>query len=63
MKESFKVREMLIRFDSDFHRADESILQDRYIGKNLADLQSSIDSMTAHLDSIKQINARAIYQQ
>lgn len=63
MKESFKVREMLIRFDSDFHRADESILQDRYIGKNLADLQSSIDSMTAHLDSIKQMNARAIYQQ
>ena len=57
------VREMLIRFDSDFHRADESILQDRYIGKNLADLQSSIDSMTAHLDSIKQMNARAIYQQ
>lgn len=63
MKESFKVREMLIRFDSDFHRADESILQDRYIGKNLADLQSSIDSMTVHLDSIKQLNARAIYRQ
>ncbi|MDO4704266.1 LptF/LptG family permease [Tannerella sp.] len=63
MKESFKTREMLIRFDSDFHRADESILQDRYIGKNLADLQSSIDSMTAHLDSIKQLNAAAIYRQ
>lgn len=63
MKESFKTREMLIRFDSDFHRADESILQDRYIGKNLADLQSSIDSMTLHLDSIKQLNARAIYRQ
>ncbi len=63
MKESFKTREMLIRFDSDFHRADESVLQDRYIGKNLADLQSSIDSMTLHLDSIKQLNARAIYRQ
>ncbi len=60
-KESFKTREILIRFDSEFHRADESIMQDRYVGKNLTDLQSSIDSMTVHLDSIKEMNAQAIY--
>lgn len=60
-KESFKTREILIKFDSDFHRADESAMQSRYIGKNLKDLQTSIDSMTAHLDSIKEINAQAIY--
>ena len=35
-KESFKSREILIRFDSEFHRADESAMQDRYVGKNLA---------------------------
>lgn len=60
-KESFKTREILIRFDSEFHRADESIMQDRYVGKNLTDLQSSIDSMTTLLDSIKEMNAQAIY--
>ena len=60
-KESFKSREILIRFDSEFHRADESAMQDRYVGKNLASLRTSIDSMTVRLDSVKESNAREVY--
>ena len=60
-KESFKSREILIRFDSEFHRADESAMQDRYVGKNLSNLRTSIDSMTVRLDSVKESNARDIY--
>lgn len=60
-KESFKSREILIRFDSEFHRADESAMQDRYVGKNLRSLRASIDSMTVRIDSVKEANARDIY--
>ncbi|PNE24911.1 hypothetical protein BHU16_04535 [Tannerella sp. oral taxon 808] len=60
-KESFKSREILIRFDSEFHRADESAMQDRYVGKNLHSLRASIDSMTVRIDSVKESNAREVY--
>jgi len=33
----------------------------QYMGKNLKDLQTSIDSMGVRLDSIKDVNAKSIY--
>jgi lipopolysaccharide export system permease protein len=60
-KESFKTKEILIKFDANFNRANESLMQDRYIAKNLADLRRSIDSMTVDIDSIKRVNAALIY--
>lgn len=60
-RESFSTKDILIEFDANFTRTDESFMQNQYMGKNLTDLQASIDSMTVRLDSIKQINARGIY--
>lgn len=60
-RETFKTKEILIAFDANFSRTDESFMQNQYMGKNLEDLQSSIDSMTVKLDSIKEINSKAIY--
>lgn len=60
-RESFSTKDILIEFDANFTRTDESFMQNQYMGKNLKDLQASIDSMTVRLDSIKQINARGIY--
>lgn len=60
-RESFSTKDILIEFDANFTRTDESFMQNQYMGKNLRDLQASIDSMTVRLDSIKQINARGIY--
>ncbi|MDL2266173.1 LptF/LptG family permease, partial [Parabacteroides sp. OttesenSCG-928-G21] len=62
-RETFEYREFLIEFDANFERTDESLLQNQYIGKNLQDLQSSIDSMATTLDSINTINAKSIYDQ
>lgn len=60
-RESFLTKDILIEFDGNFNRTDESFMQNQYIGKNLTDLQSSIDSMGVRLDSIKNVNAKSIY--
>ena len=62
-KESFKTREILIKFDANFNRMNESIWQDRFLGKNLAELRQSIDSMTMRIDSVKTLNANLLYSQ
>lgn len=60
-RESFSAKDILIEFDANFTRTDESFMQNQYMGKNLKDLQASIDSMGRRLDSIKQVNASSLY--
>ena len=60
-RETFKTKENLIEFDANFTRTDESFMQNQYMGKKLNDLQTSIDSMTVRLDSIKELNAKSVY--
>ena len=62
-RETFATRDILIAFDGNFNRTDESFMQSQYIGKNLKSLQSSIDSMTVKLDSIKEVNAKIVLRQ
>ncbi len=62
-RETFNSQEILIDFDANFTRTDESFLQNNFMGKNLASLQSSIDSMGVRLDSIRSINSNIIVQQ
>ncbi|WP_106830193.1 LptF/LptG family permease [Parabacteroides pacaensis] len=59
-RETFATREILIEFDANFTRLDDSYMQNQYVGKGLKELQSSIDSMTVRLDSIKNVNAQAV---
>ena len=61
-RETFKTKDILIEFDANFNRTDESLMQNQYMGKNLHDLQTSIDSMTVKLDSIKNEQATHIYK-
>lgn len=60
-KESFTEREMLIKHDANFNRADESMMEKRYVGKDLASLQASIDSMTTKLNAEKEVTAQQLY--
>ena len=61
-RESFQTKDILIEFDANFNMTDESFMQNQFVGKNLASLQHSIDSMSLRLDSIKAINAKGIYE-
>ncbi len=59
-RETFATRDILIQYDANFNRTDESFMQNQYMGKNLKSLQTSIDSMTLKLDSIKRENAKLV---
>ncbi len=51
-RESFSIKEILIPFDNNFNRMDESGMRNQYVGKNMAELLHTIDSVTARVDSI-----------
>lgn len=50
-RETFKLKEMLLDFDSDFSRLDESTLNDTYVSKNIQQLSQSIDSVNKILNT------------
>ncbi len=51
-RESFKDKEIIIRYDANFTRLDEDAMRSQYVGKNLSELQATIDSIGLHLDSV-----------
>ena len=61
-RETFDTKEMLIEFDANFNLRNEDMYKDRYVGKNLASLMHSIDSMTVRIDSIKEIGSKNLYE-
>ncbi|MBQ0121945.1 MAG: LptF/LptG family permease [Bacteroidales bacterium] len=55
-RETFKEKEIMIRYDDNFTRMDEDAMASQYIGKNISELRFTIDSLNAHVDTV----ARAI---
>ena len=51
-RETFLDKEVLIPFDANFNRLDEGGMRRQYVGKNIAELSHSIDSIGERLDSI-----------
>jgi lipopolysaccharide export system permease protein len=51
-RETFRLRDILITFDTNFNMADESIMGNRDIGKTIHELNSFIDSVRLEQDSI-----------
>ena len=63
MRERFKKKEVIIPFKGDFVRIEESRYDDTHISKNLAQLQSSVDSMMTKLDSLNVIDRKTVASQ
>ena len=59
-RESFKLKEILLAFDANFNRMDESGMRNQYVGKNIAELQATIDSVSEKVDSIGAIYAKEL---
>lgn len=59
-RESFDDKEVLITFDANFNRMDESGMRNQYVGKNIEELQATIDSVNARVDSVGEIYGRAL---
>ena len=51
-REEFLDKEILIPFDANFNRLDEGGMRNQYVGKNMTELQHTIDSINVRLDSI-----------
>lgn len=51
-RESFSSKEIMIPFDANFTRMDDEMMRSQYIGKNITELQHTIDSVSARVDSI-----------
>ena len=51
-RESFSIKEILIPFDNNFNRMDESGMRNQYVGKNIAELRHTIDSVNHRIDSV-----------
>ncbi len=51
-RETFSYKEVLIDFDANFSQMDESVISNKYMGKNLSELTYAIDSMMHHADSL-----------
>lgn len=51
-RESFVDKELLIPFDANFNRLNEEGMRSQYVGKNISELRTSIDSLSRRVDSI-----------
>ena len=51
-RETFAQKDILIPFDANFNRMDESTMRKQYVGKNIAELHHTMDSIQARIDSV-----------
>lgn len=59
-RETFSEKEIIIPFDADFSRMDESSMQGLQIAKNITELRISIDSLSATVDSMNVSDRRIL---
>ncbi|GAB6012188.1 LptF/LptG family permease [Viscerimonas tarda] len=55
-RENFQKKEIIIPFDANFNRMNESTLQGTQLAKNIKELQTSIDSLAIIVDSLNVVD-------
>lgn len=61
-KERFAYKEIVIAFDANFKMQDESDMRNRFVGKNLEQLNYAIDTTTMRIDSIRTSRAKELIE-
>jgi len=59
-RENFREKEIVISFDANFNRMDESSLSGNQIAKNITELRTTIDSLTHEIDSVNIVDRKAL---
>lgn len=59
-RESFSDKELVVTFDANFNRLDEEGMRSQYVGKNMAELRQTIDSVGALIDSTGTVYGREL---
>ena len=60
LRESFDMKEIHIKFDTNMDMLDESILSSQFVGKNMVELKHYSDSLSLRVDSVKYLNQRMV---
>lgn len=61
-RETFSQKDILVPFDANFNRIDEEGMRNQYVGKNIAELRQTIDSLSVRVDSIGQSYAQLLVE-
>ncbi|MDY3912143.1 MAG: LptF/LptG family permease [Sodaliphilus sp.] len=51
-REAFDTKDIFIPYDANFTRMDDQTMKSQYIGKNISELNHTIDSVSRHVDSV-----------
>lgn len=62
-RETFTQKDILVSFDANFNRLDEDNMRNQYVGKNIAELRQTIDSLNTKVDSVGQSYAKMVVEQ
>ena len=57
-RETFALKEIMVPFDANFNRMDDGAMRNQYVGKNLAELRHTVDSVNVKVDSMGNTIAR-----
>lgn len=61
-RETFDLKEILVTFDANFNRMDEDGMRNQYVGKNISELQATIDSINHRVDSVGELYGREVLE-
>lgn len=61
-RESFTEKKLVMLFDNNFNRMDESNMRNQYVGKNISELNHTIDSVTARVDSVGRVHGQELVE-
>ncbi len=61
-RETFSNKSILLNFDANFNRLDEEGMRNQYVGKNITELQATIDSVSVIVDSLGTEYSRSVLQ-
>ena len=59
-RESFDSKEIMLAFDANFNRMDDGAMRNQYVGKNIEELQATIDSVNLRVDSIGAVYGKVL---
>lgn len=62
-RETFEQKDILVSFDANFNRLDEDNMRNQYVGKNIAELRQTIDSLNTKIDSVGRSYAKMVVEQ
>ena len=62
-RETFKTKDMLMDFNTEFNRLNESVLKDEHVSKNFKQLTHSIDSVSKTVNSLSELQGKNLISQ